>query len=68
VIKIIRFDQSGRQQSAIELDEFTVEILYSGITKMLDGASAVSTPPAATAPLSREARRRRARILSRIDA
>ena len=67
MVKVIRVAADGTEMAAIEVDDFTSEVIYSGIAEMLRQAAASNE--AATAPggeLSREARQRREKILSRI--
>jgi hypothetical protein len=67
VVKITRIDDSGAATATIELDEFTVEILYSGIAQMLQAAAGTAQPsPPPT--LSRDARQRRDKILARLKS
>ncbi len=67
MIKVIHLGDDGTEVATIEVDDFTIEIIYSGIAEMLREA-AVSKAIAATASgdLIPEARRRRQKILSRI--
>jgi hypothetical protein len=66
MVRVVRVDADGTELATIELDDFTVEILYSGIATMLHQAAEVPTPQLPAAELSRPARERRARILTRI--
>jgi hypothetical protein len=66
MVRITRFDDGGTQQAEITLDDFTIEILYSGIADLLQQAAAVPEEIAPPAPISHEARLRRSRILTRI--
>ena len=67
MVKVIHLADDGTEMAAIEVDDFTIEVIYSGIAEMLRAAAvsnmAVPTPPV---ELPREARQRRQRILSRI--
>jgi hypothetical protein len=65
MVRITRFDDDGGQQAEITLDDFTIEILYSGIADLLQQAANVPEI-APLAPISHEARLRRSRILTRI--
>jgi hypothetical protein len=67
MVKVIHFDDSGSETGQIYLDDFTVEILYSGIAKLLHDAVATQGPAAARNEVSKEARQRRDRILARIN-
>jgi hypothetical protein len=66
MVRITRFDDGGTQQAEITLDDFTIEILYSGIADLLQRASTIPADIAPAAPISNEARNRRSRILTRI--
>ena len=68
MVKIVHVDDNGAEMAAIELDEFTVEILYSGIAKMLQDAASTRPHPSPPIERTREARQRRNRILTRIQA
>jgi hypothetical protein len=67
MVKVIHLADDGTEMAAIEVDDFTIEIIYSGIAEMLRAAAtsnmAVPMPPA---ELPREVRQRREKILSRI--
>ena len=67
MVKVIQVAADGTEMAAVEVDDFTIEVIYSGIAEMLRQAAASNE--AATAPggeLPREARLRREKILSRI--
>jgi hypothetical protein len=68
MVRVIQVDDDGTEVAAIELDEFTVDILYSGIAVMLKDATGVPARPASPVELSRGALLRRAKILNRIQA
>ena len=67
MVKVIHVAEDGSEVAAIEVDDFTIEVIYSGIAEMLREAASVR---AAQAPppeeLSREARVRRDKVLARI--
>jgi len=67
MVKVIHLADDGTEITAIEVDDFTIEVIYSGLADMLREAAA-STTVAAAAPadLSREARLRRDKILTRL--
>jgi len=67
MFRVTRFDDDGTEVATVELDDFTIEVIYSGLAEMLHEAAAARPPVAAPscAP-SREARQRRERVLSRI--
>jgi hypothetical protein len=68
MVKVIHVDDDGVQVAAIELDDFTIEILYSGIADLLKNAARGRPDQASPVALSREALQRRSRILNRIHA
>jgi hypothetical protein len=68
VYKVIHIAEDGTEEASVELDDFTVEVVYSGIAKMLAQAESERTPPVITADLPTAAKRRRERILTQIRA
>jgi len=40
MVKVIRVDDAGTEIAAIEVDDFIIEIIYSGIAEMLRGQEA----------------------------
>lgn len=67
MVKIIHVADDGTEKSAVELDDFTVEIIYSGIAEMLRHAE--TAPTAHVVPsldLSRQERQRREKVLTKI--
>ncbi len=67
MVRVTQFADDGTETAAIEVDDFTIEVIYSGLAEMLREAAAAR--PAISAPsceLPREARQRRQRVLSRI--
>jgi hypothetical protein len=67
MIKVIRLADDGTEVAAIEVDDFTIEVIYSGIAEMLrEAASAPAAPTAAACDLPRAERQRRDKILSRL--
>lgn len=67
MVKVIRLADDGTEMAAIEVDDFTIEVLYSGIADMLRQAAASKRPAAETlGDLPREARQRRQKILRRV--
>jgi hypothetical protein len=67
MVRVTQIADDGSETAAIEVDDFTIEVIYSGLAEMLRAAAAarpaVSTP---SGELPREARQRRQRVLSRI--
>jgi len=69
MVKVIHLAEDGTEVAAIEVDDFTIEVIYSGIADMLREAASGKEPAAvAEADLPREARLRRRKILTRIQA
>jgi hypothetical protein len=66
MVRITRIDDDGVQQAEITLDDFTIEILYSGIADLLQRAATIPDDVAPPAPVTHEARLRRSRIMTRI--
>jgi hypothetical protein len=67
MVKVIQVAADGTEMAAVEVDDFTIEVIYSGIAEMLRQAAASSEAVAAPgAELSPAARQRREKILSRI--
>jgi hypothetical protein len=67
MVKVIHIADDGTEVAAIEVDDFTIEVIYSGIAEMLREAATSNAP--AIVPqfdLPREARHRREKILGRI--
>jgi hypothetical protein len=68
MVKVIHLADDGTEVASIDLDDFTVEVIYSGIADLLRQAAAASraqhVPPSLDLPP--EARRRRSKILERI--
>ncbi len=69
MVKVIHLADDGTEVAAIELDDFTIEVIYAGLAEMLRDAAATD-PPVATpgCELPREARQRRQRVLGRVRA
>jgi hypothetical protein len=67
MVKIIHLADDGSERATIVLEDFTVEVVYSGIADMLREAGvAERTEIAMPSNVSREGRLRRDKILSRI--
>jgi hypothetical protein len=68
MVKVIQVADDGTETAAIEVDDFTIEVIYSGLAEMLREAAESGTVPqnVASCDLSREARQRREKILTRI--
>ena len=67
MVKVIHLADDGTEMAAIEVDDFTIEVIYSGIAEMLREAATSGGPAVIpSCDLPREARHRREKILSRI--
>ena len=66
MVKVIHVADDGTEMAAIEVDDFTIEILYAGIAEMLREAAAGERGAATLGELPREARQRRQKILHRL--
>ena len=67
MVKVIHLADDGTEMATIEVDDFTIEVIYSGIADMLRQAALTSpVDVGATGELSREARLRRDKILTRL--
>jgi hypothetical protein len=63
MVKVMHVDDSGAEVATIELDDFTVKVLYSGIAEKLEEAS-TEVRPSQQFELSREELARDYRRLS----
>jgi hypothetical protein len=68
MVRVTQIDDDGGEVAVIEVDDFTVEILYSGIAVMLKEAAVHPAAPVTTSELSPLTRQRRAKILQRLSA
>jgi hypothetical protein len=68
MVRVTQIDASGNEQATVELDDFTVEILYSGIATMLREAASEESRAGQQKELSSAERQRRARILTRLNS
>ena len=67
MVKIIQVADDGTETAAVELDDFTVEVIYSGIADMLRDAESAQAAHAVPAyDLSRQERQRREKVLTKI--
>ncbi|HEX3333846.1 MAG TPA: hypothetical protein VHS57_05865 [Acidimicrobiales bacterium] len=67
MVRVIRFADDGTEMESVDLDDFTVEVVYSGISDMLrDAAASKDLGVEPSFDLTREARRRRERVLTRV--
>jgi hypothetical protein len=67
MVKVIKIDDDGAETAVIVLDDFTIETVYQGIAVMLKDAMPGQSH-ASPNGLSKGARLRRQRILTRIHA
>jgi hypothetical protein len=67
MVKVIHVADDGTEMAAIEVDDFTIEILYSGLAHLLREAAHGRAPEGGSiSELSRQTRQRRDKILTRI--
>jgi hypothetical protein len=66
MFKVIQVDESGAELAAIEVDDFVIETVYAGIATLLRDAAASEAQPSPPPDLSRAARQRREKILTRL--
>jgi hypothetical protein len=67
MVKVIHVDDDGSETAVIELDDFTIETVYQGIAVMLREATPGQPQAADRTELSKAARQRRQRILTRLS-
>jgi hypothetical protein len=68
MVKVIYVSDNGAETATVELDDFTVKVLYPEIADMLQGATADQPCPSPQFKLSRQARQRRARSSNRVKS
>jgi hypothetical protein len=67
MFKVIHLADDGTEVAAVELDDFTIEVIYAGLAEMLREAESVPGAAAASeSDLPRAERQRREKILTRI--
>jgi len=67
MVKVIHIANNGAETASVELDDFTVQVIYSGIADMLrEAASLQKAERAASCDFSLEGRRRREGVRKRI--
>jgi hypothetical protein len=67
MVRVTQLAEDGTELAAVEVDDFTIEVIYAGLAEMLRAAAAAR--PGVLAPacdLTRQAHQRRQRVLSRI--
>ncbi len=66
MVRVISLAEDGTQIAAIEVDDFTIEVIYSGLADMLRAASDNGPSGAVRDELPRDERQRREKILARV--
>jgi hypothetical protein len=66
MVKVIHLADDGTEMAAIEVDDFTIEVVYAGLADLLREAAEPKAPVVPSCDLSREARQRREKVLTRI--
>jgi hypothetical protein len=67
MVKVTQVADDGTETASIEVDDFTIEVIYSGLAELLrEAANGPTTEVVAGYELSRPARQRREKILTRI--
>ena len=67
MVRVTQLADDGTELAAVEVDDFTIEVIYAGLADMLREAAATRPPVSApSCDLPRQARQRRQRVLSRI--
>jgi hypothetical protein len=67
MIRVIHLADDGTEVASIEVDDFTIEVVYSGLASLLHEAAAASPPVSMpSCELSRQALQRRQKVLSRL--
>jgi hypothetical protein len=67
MVRVTQLADDGTETASVEVDDFTIEVIYSGLAEMLREAAATRPPVALpSCELSREARQRRQRVLNRL--
>jgi hypothetical protein len=67
MVKVTQVADDGTETASIEVDDFTIEVIYSGLAELLrEAANGPTTEVVAGYELSRQARQRREKILTRI--
>jgi hypothetical protein len=66
MVRIIRLADDGSELAAVEVDDFTIEVIYSGIADMLRAAADHVPADIVRDELPRDARQRREKILTRV--
>jgi hypothetical protein len=67
MVRVVHIADDGTETAAVEIDDFTVEVVYSGISDMLrQAAGAKDLGVSPSFDLSQEARSRREKVLTKI--
>jgi hypothetical protein len=67
MVRVTRIGEDGTEKESVDIDDFTIEVVYAGISDMLRDAAS-SKEPGCADPLDfpRDARQRREKVLTRI--
>ncbi len=69
MIRVTHFADDGTEIATVDFDDFTIEVIYSGLAERMREAAETQLPVAGLSlELTHQARRRRQRVLSRIRA
>ncbi len=67
MVKVTQVADDGTETASIVVDDFTIEVIYSGLADLLRQAASHETgPEPASGELSRQERQRRDKILTRL--
>jgi hypothetical protein len=66
MVRVIRIAEDGTEKESVEIDDFTIDVVYSGISDMLRAAATSEEEIAPSRDLPRAARQRREKVLTRI--
>ena len=67
MVRVIHLADDGSEMASIDVDDFTIEVVYSGLATILHDAAAASAPVSAPSrEMSRQALQRRQLVLSRL--
>jgi hypothetical protein len=67
MVRVTQVADDGTEVASVDLDDFTIEVIYAGLAEMLRGAAAAQPPVAVpVCELSLQARHRRERVLNRL--
>jgi hypothetical protein len=67
MVRVTRVADDGTEVTTVDLDDFTIEVIYAGLAEMLrEAVGAQPAVPVASCELSRQAQHRRERVLNRL--